>query len=139
MLEYATDYPSEVILAAILHDVIEDGEVTENELARRFGRTVADLVAEVTDPPGLPEAHRRARQVLKAGQMTAHARRLKIADKISNVRDVVEHRPAGWHDDDVRAYVEWGRLVVDECRAADPELAARFDPLYLRTVGRVAR
>jgi GTP diphosphokinase / guanosine-3',5'-bis(diphosphate) 3'-diphosphatase len=87
----------------------------------------------------MPEAHRRARQVLEVGQMTARSRRLKIADKISNVRDVLENRPAGWHDEDVRAYVEWGRLVVDECRAADPHLAARFDRLYLRTVGRGAR
>jgi (p)ppGpp synthase/HD superfamily hydrolase len=42
-----------LVIAAILHDVIEDTGVTRDELAERFNSDVAELVAEVTDDKSL--------------------------------------------------------------------------------------
>lgn len=39
----------EALMAAVLHDTIEDTEATHADLAARFGTTAADLVLEVTD------------------------------------------------------------------------------------------
>ncbi|HZE25156.1 MAG TPA: HD domain-containing protein, partial [Blattabacteriaceae bacterium] len=39
----------ELVMAAFLHDAVEDTGVTLQELEQRFGKNVADLVAEVTD------------------------------------------------------------------------------------------
>src|SRR5580692_5876723 len=44
-----------LIVAALLHDTIEDVGVTREELAERFGEDVAALVAEVTDDKSLPK------------------------------------------------------------------------------------
>src|SRR5580704_12145664 len=48
-----------LIMAALLHDVVEDSGVTHQELVERFGTDVADLVAEVTDDKSLPKEERK--------------------------------------------------------------------------------
>src|SRR5579862_7328571 len=45
-----------LIIAALLHDSIEDTGVTADELAQRFGKDVASLVLEVTDDKSLPKS-----------------------------------------------------------------------------------
>jgi (p)ppGpp synthase/HD superfamily hydrolase len=50
---------TELVIAALLHDTIEDAGVTEEELTERFGSDVAHLVVEVTDDKSLPKAERK--------------------------------------------------------------------------------
>src|SRR5574343_1092800 len=50
-----------VLIAAILHDTIEDTETTEQELVREFGQEIAGIVMEVTDDKALPKADRKRR------------------------------------------------------------------------------
>src|SRR5271157_1775855 len=44
-----------VVVAAILHDTVEDTETTLDELTQRFGAEVSAVVAEVTDDKSLPK------------------------------------------------------------------------------------
>ncbi len=46
-----------LVIAALLHDVIEDTDVTAMEVAVRFGQDVAGLVVEMTDDN---DSHQRA-------------------------------------------------------------------------------
>jgi len=55
-----------LILAALLHDAIEDQDIDRDEIARRFGKDVAALVAEVTDDKFLPSKERKRLQVEQA-------------------------------------------------------------------------
>ncbi|MBK6734079.1 MAG: HD domain-containing protein [bacterium] len=48
-----------VVVAAWLHDSLEDTVITRSELASRFGEAVADLVWRVTDEPGANRAARK--------------------------------------------------------------------------------
>src|SRR5580658_2784011 len=50
---------TELIIAALLHDVIEDTDVTQRELTDRFGADIAHLVAELTDDKSLPREERK--------------------------------------------------------------------------------
>src|SRR6185437_1069822 len=77
---------AELVAAGWLHDTIEDTETTREELAQRFGRRVADLVAEVTDDMNLSKRERRQRQIIDAPGKSDGAKLVKIADKISNIR-----------------------------------------------------
>ena len=45
----------DVLIAAILHDTVEDTETTEEEIEEHFGETVASIVMEVTDDKSLAE------------------------------------------------------------------------------------
>ncbi|MEZ4468155.1 MAG: hypothetical protein R3F43_27920 [bacterium] len=68
---------------------------------------MADLVMEVTDDKSLPKAERKRLQEAHAHHKTPAARLLKLADKISNLRDLAADPrvPA----ERCREYVAWAR------------------------------
>ena len=117
----------DLIVAALLHDVIEDTATSRATLAELFGEDVAGLVAEVTDDKSLPKAERKRLQVAHAPSRSPRAKILKLADKTSNLRALAASPPADWSPDRRRAYVEWGREVVVGLRGACPELERLFD------------
>lgn len=115
-----------LLMGALLHDAVEDTEATEADLRAEFGDAVADLVMEVTDDKSLPKAERKRLQVASAGKKSGRARLLKIADKISNVRDLL-HDPPAWPAERCLEYVTWSRRVVDPMRGVNMALEAHFD------------
>ncbi len=117
----------ELIVGAILHDVVEDTPVTIEEVAAEFGENVAALVAQVTDDKSLPKAERKRLQVEHAGQLTQGAAMIKLADKTSNLRALAKSPPAGWPLERKAEYLAWARQVVARCRGANPSLEAAFD------------
>jgi GTP diphosphokinase / guanosine-3',5'-bis(diphosphate) 3'-diphosphatase len=119
-----------VLIAALLHDTVEDTETTFEELEQHFGSLVRDLVAEVTDDRSLPKAVRKQRQIEHAAQLSDRAQLVKFADKIANLRDISNSPPAGWPSERLDAYLEWGKAVVMPLRAAHPRLAELFDQAY---------
>ena len=121
-----------LVIAALLHDAIEDVGVTKEELAGRFGADVADLVAEVTDDKSLPKAERKRLQVVHAPMKSVRAQIIKLADKISNLRAMLVSPPADWSPERRREYVVWAKQVVDGFTAPDPLLKAEFEKTYRR-------
>jgi guanosine-3',5'-bis(diphosphate) 3'-pyrophosphohydrolase len=117
------------LIAAILHDTIEDTATTPEELERRFGREGRLLVEERTDDKRLPKPERKRLQVEHARSASHRAKLIKLADKICNVRDVTHTPPAGWSLDRRREYLDWTEQVVAGCRGANAALEARYDAL----------
>jgi (p)ppGpp synthase/HD superfamily hydrolase len=124
-----------LVIAGLLHDTVEDTGTTAEELAREFGEEVASLVLEVTDDKSLPQKERKLRQIATAAGKSAGARRIKIADKTSNIRAVVASPPVGWSAARRREYVAWAREVVERCRGVSPELERLFDEALSRAAG----
>ena len=122
--------PLAVLLAALLHDTVEDTQTTLDELEREFGTDVAALVAEVTDDKRLPKAERKRLQVEHAGTRSSGAKLIKIADKTSNLRSLVDSPPTDWDLQRRREYFEWAKAVVDRMRGTHPGLERRFDDAY---------
>jgi (p)ppGpp synthase/HD superfamily hydrolase len=83
------DFGDHVIAAGLLHDVVEDTELSSGEVAARFGHEVADLVEKLSEDSRIEDyedrklAHRD--QVESAGY---EAIAIYIADKLSNLRDM---------------------------------------------------
>ena len=95
-----------VLIAAVLHDTIEDTATTVDEIAGRFGSDIAGLVLEVTDDKALGSAERKRLQVERAGSLSAAGARLvRLADKLCNVRDLVTDTPHGWNVERRRDYL----------------------------------
>src|SRR5712691_5947524 len=53
----------ELVIAALLHDAIEDCEVPKEMIAATFGDDVAAIVGEVTDDKSLEKGERKRKQV----------------------------------------------------------------------------
>jgi guanosine-3',5'-bis(diphosphate) 3'-pyrophosphohydrolase len=70
------------LVAAVLHDTLEDTTTTPEELAVAFSPTIRDLVQELTDDKRLPKPERKARQVAGAPNLSARAQLIRIADKM---------------------------------------------------------
>lgn len=123
---------ADMIIAGLLHDTVEDTDTTFDELEEKFGSRAMGFVRELTDDKSLPKVERKRLQVEHAPHMTFEAKQIKIADKISNIRDVTENPPAHWTKDRRRKYVEWGERVVAGLRGVNPNLEAHFDSLVER-------
>ncbi|WP_244817811.1 HD domain-containing protein [Caballeronia sp. Lep1P3] len=119
-----------VLVAAILHDTIEDTETSMDELIAHFGEEVAGIVAEVTDDKSLPKAERKRRQVEHAAHISEKAKLVKLADKICNLRDIAACPPADWPVQRKREYFDWAKAVVDGLRGVSPVLEAVFDEAH---------
>jgi len=116
-----------LVIAGLLHDAIEDTGATRDGIADAFGEDVAALVAAVTDDKSLPKAERKRLQVETAPGKPDRARLLKIADKISNLRDIAADPPKDWPHERKRDYIDWASRVVDGCRGLDAGLERQFD------------
>src|SRR5215213_4328235 len=75
----------DLVIAALLHDAIEDQEVPREIIADVWGEDVASLVEELTDDKSLPKEVRKQEQVRQAPHKSPRAKTIKLADKISNL------------------------------------------------------
>lgn len=117
----------DVLIAAILHDTVEDVGVTKDEIAERFGERVAGFVLEVTDDKSLPKSERKRLQIEHAPHLSPEAKQIKLADKISNITDITSNPPDWWDDDRRREYIRWGEQVAAGLRGSNPNLEEQFD------------
>jgi len=113
--------------AAVLHDTLEDTRTSPEELEALFGVEVRQLVEEMTDDKTLPKAERKRLQTERAPHLSNRAKQIKIADKISNVRDVTHIPPEDWSLERRREYLDWTESVVAGCRGCNPMLERLYD------------
>ena len=117
----------DVLIAGLLHDVIEDTVATSEDVLERFGSRIHGIVMEVTDDRSLSQEKRKALQIEKAGALSREAKLVKLADKIHNCQDLWDSPPVGWSEQRIAEYREWSRKVVAPIRGVSPELEAEFD------------
>lgn len=118
------------LIAAVLHDTVEDTDTTFEEIAAMFGKKVADIVREVTDDTTLEKADRKRLQIEHAPHMSKRAALVKLADKTSNLRDVATSPPRGWPLERKQAYFDWAKAVIDQLPPVNKRLRAAFDEAY---------
>jgi (p)ppGpp synthase/HD superfamily hydrolase len=127
----------ELVVAAVLHDILEDTQTTPEEVAREFGQRVALLVAEVSDDKSLPKEERKRLQIEHARALSPGAKHIKLADKTANLRSLCKSPPADWPPERIVDYAEWAVAVVAGCRGANAFLERRFQEA-LAALGNVA-
>lgn len=110
-----------MLIAAVLHDVLEDTVVGQLEVERRFGKEVLDLVIELTDVP--IAGNRRIRKLADAARLaevSPAAQTIKCADLISNTGTIVRHDPKF-----AKLYLAEKEHLLSVLSRADPQLHAR--------------
>ena len=88
---------AETLMAALLHDVIEDTEFNKDDIAEKFGRTVAELVDGVTklSHSSDKEYNKAAsfRKILQATLQDPRVIIIKLADRYHNMTTLGSLRP----------------------------------------------
>jgi guanosine-3',5'-bis(diphosphate) 3'-pyrophosphohydrolase len=116
----------DVLVAAILHDTIEDTETTPDEIERAFGVVVVDLVMEVTDDRSLTWLERKRLEIEHAATLSPGAKLIKLSDKISNVADTETNPPSSWSRSRRRDYLDFAEQIAIGCRGTNAALDAEF-------------
>lgn len=92
LLDLGMDYSS--VCAALLHDVLEDTDTTEEELRERFGDTITELVLGVTKLKKITftskeqEQAENFRRMFFAMAKDIRVLIIKLADRLHNMRTV---------------------------------------------------
>lgn len=124
--DISKDEDPDLLAAAALHDVIEDSEITADDLSQMFGPKVAGIVSELTDDMQLSYELRRQNQLQHASSLSPEAKKIRIADKGANIQDIISF-PLDWDKKRKRDYVEWAVKIVDQIRGISPALENWFD------------
>jgi (p)ppGpp synthase/HD superfamily hydrolase len=110
------------IQCALLHDVLEDTQVTFRELREEFGETVAQGVLALTKDPGVPKEQQLRDSLRRIRQQPVEVWMVKLADRISNLRPP----PSFWSEEKIRTYHRDALLIHETLREASPALASRL-------------
>lgn len=109
-----------MLAAALLHDVLEDTQVTVGLLHKEFGDEVASLVLWLTSvsvPSDGNRAYRKDLDLKYLAQAPAAAQTVKLADLISNTSTIVEHDP-----DFAEVYLKEKAALLEVLTKGDPIL-----------------
>jgi (p)ppGpp synthase/HD superfamily hydrolase len=116
----------EVIIAAILHDVLEDTEAREGDIFDRFGGTVLAYVKHVTDDKLLSLEKRRIAQLKSIENSSSQIQLIKLADHCSNIASL----PPSWDRARLESYISWSHSIAVHCYSASEELAKVYKKRY---------
>ena len=116
----------EILSAALLHDTLEDTDTSAHELDKNFGSRVRIIVEELTDNDMLTFSQRKQMQIDNAPYLSKDATLVRIADKISNVSDVIENPPPEWNQKRCNKYVDWTEAVMNNCQKVNQDLENHF-------------
>jgi guanosine-3',5'-bis(diphosphate) 3'-pyrophosphohydrolase len=123
-----------MLAAALLHDVLEDTTVTQNEMGEFLrgvmtpeaaARTL-ELVVELTDIytkknyPGLNRRARKSKEAERLSHVSGDAQTIKYADIIDNATNIFVHDP-----DFAIVFIQEGKWVLKRMLKGDSELYDR--------------
>lgn len=124
----------DILAAALLHDAVEDTELTHDDIVTHFGETISQLVTAVSevkhdeDGIALPWRHRKEEHVARLLREPVAARAITLADKIHNVGtllDDLESDPTAWKRfSSSPAEQLWYHHAVLEAIGDEPELTS---------------
>lgn len=117
----------QILTAAAVHDVLRDTDTKVQHLQDRFGQEVAGIVEELSADSVLSQVDRREELPSRVRDFSDSAQLIKLAEKISNLRDLAENAPIGWSRQRRRNYFDWADGVTQPLRGNSPELDKLLD------------
>lgn len=117
----------DVVIAAVLHDVIEDGDISFDDIESRFGSRVRVLLEGVTDDPSIKNMQRSERKEAQAQKLRfkcSDVKLIKLADQTDNIESLLASLGA-WDAEKARVYASTSICILNTCQEASNSLHAR--------------
>lgn len=116
LMDYTDD--EDVIIAALLHDTLEDTDYTIDELQEDFGGRVRDIVEALTEPKSEPDdpltwKERKVEYALNLKDGPIEAVMIAAADKVHNFRSAIED----YYDSPDRFITDFGKNFDERIEA----------------------
>ena len=110
----------DMMIAALLHDLLEDTDITVEEIRNQFGKKVASIVKELTKPEQINKD-----EWLKSLETASNeAKIIKMADRIDNLMDM---NSGVWSIEKQKSYAEQGKIILEKCGSAHSDLAFKLN------------
>jgi (p)ppGpp synthase/HD superfamily hydrolase len=110
------------IQVALLHDVLEDTAVTEEELSTLFGSEVTAGVKALTKNKLLPNNGQMKDSLQRIKKCVPEVRAVKLADRITNLQEP----PISWSTEKKQNYLQEADLILKELRGTNEYLEKRL-------------
>ena len=126
----------DMVSAAWLHDVVEDSDLTVEDIRQEFGDDVALWVGELTNPvyDGLSRQERNEMDFARLAIASNEAKVIKLADRIDNLGGVLSCSS----NEKALRYLEESRLLLEALGGAQERLESqlyRFIQIGLTEIG----
>ncbi|CEF62494.1 Guanosine-3',5'-bis(diphosphate) 3'-pyrophosphohydrolase MESH1 [Strongyloides ratti] len=114
----ANVYNPKVLIAAILHDVLQDNMVTKEQIVKEFGEDIAKIVEECTVYTSQSKSHEQEDQKLIANSInnSLEARLVLFADRLTNLKLLEQIDPEKWKERDVVNYYRRSYRLIHKCK-----------------------
>ena len=120
----------EIMIAALLHDLIEDTDISSDEIENKFGKKVASIVNELT----IPDKDIKDQYLEDLKFASNEAKIIKLADRIDNLIDIPT---SSWSKDKQKDYAEQAKIILKSCGNAHSELALKLSKEIEKIIDRV--
>jgi guanosine-3',5'-bis(diphosphate) 3'-pyrophosphohydrolase len=108
-----------LFLAALFHDLLEDTELSFQDLSQDFGIEIATIVKELTKPDNVTKKE----WLTSFKTVSKEAKIIKMADRLDNLMDM---KLAGWTIERQKNYAKQGLIIIENCCEASPNLAEKL-------------
>ncbi|WDS62290.1 HD domain-containing protein [Pseudomonas phage D6] len=122
LVRQAENFDENMEIAALLHDVVEDTQVTLDTIEDMFGADVRELVEMLTDVSKPEDGNRDVRKALDrahTAKASPRAKTIKLCDLIDNAGSIQEHDAKF-----AKIYMHEKRLLLEVLTEGDPKLYA---------------
>lgn len=114
--------PDLAVQCALLHDTLEDTDVTPYDINLLFGPKVTAGIAALTKDRGLPKEERIKDSIERILKMPREIALVKLADRVTNLQPP----PVHWDEQKIRHYRRDAEIILEHLGSASPFLAERM-------------
>ena len=118
------------LMAAVLHDTVEDTKTSLEQIRELFGEKVANIVAECTDNKKLDKVSRKKIQLEHARHISRGAKCVKLADKYSNCVGLLDNPPKHWSKEEIYGYAVWSFAIFQHLKGQVPSLDEKMQKVF---------
>ena len=99
-----------ILCASVLHDTLEDCDVSVDDLKVNFGERICSIVKNLTDDKTLPRNERKSKTRDKITHASSNVKLIKAADRFDNLNGEF---PSFWTTEKKLQYLKESKLLIE--------------------------